>query len=77
MGETHFGYPREPAVATQDAEMTSRSRFLWDLNTWDQGTVDLRQVDAFVGLDQGNIVIRPGVHTAAPFCAHFASGGPF
>ena len=37
----------------QTDELSSGSRFLWDLNTWNQGTDDLRGVDALAVIGNG------------------------
>jgi uncharacterized protein (TIGR03437 family) len=56
----HFGtgLPLNPLVSAfandaQSQEMTSGSRFLFDLATWNQGTDDLRGVDAVAAVGNG------------------------
>jgi uncharacterized protein (TIGR03437 family) len=71
----HFGsgLPLNPLVSAfandaQTQELTSGSRFLFDLATWNQGTDDLRGVDAIavigdggLGFTSGNIAFDDGV----------------
>ncbi len=71
----HFGsgLPLNPLVGAfandaQTQELTSGSRFLFDLATWNQGTDDLRGVDAIAiignggsGFTSGNVAFDDGV----------------
>lgn len=71
----HFGsgLPLNPLVSAfandaQTQELTSGSRFLFDLATWNQGTDDLRGVDAIAvignggsGFTSGNVAFDDGV----------------
>lgn len=53
IGGPHLGSPPVPFRNSQNIVLDSGSRFVWDLATWNQGSEDLRQVDAIAVIGNG------------------------